>query len=110
LDASVHMSVSSGRRSNMAVVKCRLDLRYFVTPVADRRADQLLVGERAVGVRRVEQINPQDQGIARTIAQESSDPRTYLRDTVRLSHSSNRVGPRRGLSPGVRLWSFTSMP
>ena len=30
--------------------------------------------------------------------------------TERLSHSSNRVGPMRGLSPGVRLWSFTSMP
>ena len=35
---------------------------HFVTPAADRLADQLLVGERAVGVRRVEQINPQIQG------------------------------------------------
>ena len=30
--------------------------------------------------------------------------------TERLSHSSNRVGPMRGLAPGVRLWSFTAMP
>jgi len=35
---------------------------HFVTPVADRLADQLLVGVRAVGVRRVEQVNPQVQG------------------------------------------------
>ena len=34
----------------------------FVTPVTDRLADQLLVGERSVGVRRIEQIYPQVQG------------------------------------------------
>ena len=27
-----------------------------------------------------------------------------------LSQSAKRVGPRRGLSPGARLWSFTAMP
>ena len=35
---------------------------HFVTPAADRLADQLLVFVRAVGVRRVEQIDPQVQG------------------------------------------------
>ena len=35
---------------------------HGVTPAANRLADQLLVGERAVGVRRVEQIDSQFQG------------------------------------------------
>ena len=35
---------------------------HVVTPAANRLADQLLIGERAVGVRRVEQIDPQVQG------------------------------------------------
>jgi hypothetical protein len=35
---------------------------HVVTPAANRLADQLLILERAVGVRRVEQIDPQVQG------------------------------------------------
>ena len=75
---------------------------HFVTPAADRLADQLLVGERAVGVRRVEKINPQFQGpmdgrdglgfvggpvgIAHTHAAEShrGDGQTLLAESSRL--------------------------
>ena len=75
---------------------------HFVTPAADRLADQLLVGERAVGVRRVEKINPQFQGpvdgrdglgfvgrpvgIAHTHAAEShrGDDQTLLAESSRL--------------------------
>src|SRR5262249_61758589 len=35
---------------------------HLVTPATDRLADEFLVGERAVGVRCVEEINPQFQG------------------------------------------------
>ena len=75
---------------------------HFVTPAADRLADQLLVGERAVGVRRVEKIDPQFQGpvdgrdglgfvggpvgIAHTHAAEShrGDGQTLLAESSRL--------------------------
>src|SRR5262245_58155210 len=36
-----------------------------------------------------------------TPKQVAYDPRAYPRDTERLNHSSNRVGPRRGFAPGA---------
>src|SRR5208283_5430171 len=84
-------------------------------PAADRLADQLLVGERAVGVRCVEKINPQFQGpvdgrdglgfvgrpvgIAHTHAAEShrGDGQTLLAESSRL----HVLAPREACSLSV---------
>jgi hypothetical protein len=63
---------------------------HFVAPTADRLADQLLIGERSVGVRRVEQIYPQLHGPV-----DGRNRLGFVRGTVGVTHAHAPESDRR---------------